>query len=163
VKSILSLYEANDQCDNYQQSKGLGLGWILPILSKVFEKIVYNRLINYIDRFHILIDNQYGFRSGRSTYLALLQLYNKISSAIDKNEFTIGIFLDLSKAFDTVSHDILFDKLQHYGIRGTALDWFKSYLYNRLQYVQYNGFFILIKLLYTVGYLKAQFYLRFFF
>ena len=82
---------------------------------------------------------RYGFRSGHSTYLALLQLYNKISSAIDKNEFTIGIFFDLSKAFDTVSHDILFDKLQHYGIRGTALDWFKSYLYNRLQYVQYNG------------------------
>jgi hypothetical protein len=68
-----------------------------------------------------------------------LQLYNKISSAIDKNEFTIGIFLHLSKAFDTVSHDILFDKLPHYGIRGTALDWFKSYLNNRLQYVQYNG------------------------
>jgi hypothetical protein len=110
---------------------------ILPILSKVFEKIVYNRLINYIDRFHILIDNQYGFRSGHSTYLALLQLYNKISSAIDKNEFIIGIFLDLSKAFDTVSHDILFDKLQHYGIRATTLDWFKSYLNNRLQYVQY--------------------------
>jgi hypothetical protein len=110
---------------------------ILPILSKVFEKIVYNRLINYIDRFHILIDNQYGFRNGHSTYLALLQLYNKISSAIDKNEFIIGIFLDLSKAFDTVSHDILFDKLQHYGIRATTLDWFKSYLNNRLQYVQY--------------------------
>ena len=92
-----------------------------------------------MDRLHILVDNQCGFRSGHSTSLALLQLYNKISSAIDLNEFTIGIFLDLSKAIDTVNHSILFDKLQHYGIRGVALDWFKSYFSNRLQFVQFNG------------------------
>ena len=92
-----------------------------------------------MDSLHILVDNQFGFRSGHSTSLALLQLYNKISSAIDLNEFTIGIFLDLSKAFDTVNHSILFDKLQHYGIRGVALDWFKSYFSNRLQFVQFNG------------------------
>jgi hypothetical protein len=101
---------------------------ILPIFSKVFEKIVSIRLINYMDSLHILVDNQFGFRSGHSTSLALLQLYNKISSAIDLNEFTIGIFLYLSKAFNTVNHSILFDKLQHYGIRVVTLDWFKSYL-----------------------------------
>ncbi len=65
-------------------------------------------------------------------------MYDGITSAIDRREFTVGIFLDLSKAFDTVNHDILFHKLQHYGIRGLALDWIKSYFFNRLQYVQYN-------------------------
>jgi hypothetical protein len=67
-----------------------------------------------------------------------MRLYDGLTSAIDRREFTVGIFLDLSKAFDTVNHDILFDKLQHYGIRGLALDWIKSYFSNRLQYVQYN-------------------------
>ena len=112
---------------------------VLPIFSKVLERVVYNRLLSYMDKFHILIDNQFGFRKDHSASLALLQLYDKISLAIDQSEFTIGIFLDLSKAFDTVNHNILFDKLQHYGIRGTALNWFKSYFSNRMQFVQYNG------------------------
>ena len=67
-----------------------------------------------------------------------MHLYDKITSAIDQKEFTVGIFLDLFKAFDTVNHDILFDKLEHYGIRGVALNWMKSYFCNRFQYVQYN-------------------------
>ena len=100
---------------------------ILPIFSKIFERVIYKRLLSYINKFHILNDNQFGFRKDYSTSLALLQLYDKISSAIDQNKFTIGIFLDLSKAFDNVNHYILFEKLQHYGIRGKALDWFKSY------------------------------------
>ena len=104
---------------------------VLPIFSKLFEKVVYNRLIRYIDKYCILNGSQYDFRANHSTSMALLQLYNKISSAIDAKEYTIGIFLDLSKAFDTINHNILLDKLQHYGIRGTALDWFKSYLINQ--------------------------------
>ena len=103
------------------------------------ERIVYNRIINYVDKFDIISDHQYGFRKNHSTSQALLQLYNKISAAIDRKEFTVGIFLDLSKAFDTVNHDILFDKLEHYGIRGVALDWMKNYFHNRLQFVQYNN------------------------
>ena len=89
---------------------------ILPIFSKVLERVIYNRLMSYVDKLHILSENQFGFRRNHSTYLALLQLYNKISSAIDQNEFTIWVFLDLSKAFDTVDHDILLEKLQHYGM-----------------------------------------------
>ena len=87
----------------------------------------------------ILFKNQYGFRKNHSTSLALINLYDKISTGFDANEHTVGVFLDLSKAFDTVDHEILISKLEHYGIRGLALDWIKNYLFNRMQYVQYNG------------------------
>ena len=66
-------------------------------------------------------------------------MVDKITDAIDSNEFSIGLFIDLSKAFDTINHKILIDKLEYYGIRGIALNWFKSYLSNRQQYVLYNG------------------------
>ena len=69
----------------------------------------------------------------------MISLCDRISAAIDRKEYSVGIFLDLSKAFDTVNHAILFKKLHVYGIRGLALDWIKSYLSNRYQYVQYNG------------------------
>ena len=71
--------------------------------------------------------------------MAMLDMYNKISSAIDSGKFCAGIFIDLSKAFDTLNHHILFKKLEHYGIRGLALNWFKSYLQNRQQFVFLNG------------------------
>ena len=68
----------------------------------------------------------------------MLHLFEKISSAIDRREYTVGIYLDLSKAFDTVNFDILFDKLEHYGIRGIALNWIKDYFSRRSQFVQFN-------------------------
>ena len=80
----------------------------------------------------------YGFRKKRSTNLAILELVTKISKAIDDNEFTMGVLLDLSKAFDTVDHVILLQKLEDYGIRGVALDWFKNYLTGRTQFVKYK-------------------------
>ena len=89
--------------------------------------------------FNILCSNQYGFRRNHSTALALIDLHEKISTAFDRGEFSVGILLDLSKAFDTVNHIILFDKLEHCGIRGLALDWIRSYFSNRKQYVEYNG------------------------
>ena len=90
--------------------------------------------------FNILCSNQYGFRKNQSTALALIDQYdNKISTAFDRGEFSVGIFLNLSKVFDTVNHVILFDKLEHYGIRGLALDRLRSYVLNRKQYVEYNG------------------------
>ena len=67
-----------------------------------------------------------------------MHLYDKLSYAIDQREYTMGIFIDLSKAFETVNHEILFDKLEHYDVRGIALKWFKSYLSNRLQFVYFN-------------------------
>ena len=77
-------------------------------------------------------------RKGRSTDMALIELTDKISRAIENSEYTLGIFLDLSKAFDTVNHEILLKKLNFYGIRGTALDWLESYLTNRKQTVKIN-------------------------
>ena len=100
---------------------------------------MYNRLSRFLNNHNILSDNQYGFRKHHSTAYALACLYDKISSAIENKECTVGIIIDLSKAFDTVDHNILISKLEHYGVRGTALRWFKSYLSNRQQYVEFNG------------------------
>ena len=84
----------------------------------------------------ILYEFQFGFRQGHSTTHALTEIVDKIKLGIDKNEITCGIFLDLSKAFDTVNHDILLHKLHHYGIQGPAHKLLKSYLTNRKQYVK---------------------------
>jgi hypothetical protein len=111
---------------------------ILPIFSKILERIIYNRLLTYLDKMHILSSNQYGFRKNYSTYMALIELIDSLSHSIDNNEYTIGIFVDLSKAFDTVDHKILISKLNHYGIRGTPLMWFKDYLSDRKQTVKFN-------------------------
>src|SRR6218665_220640 len=87
----------------------------------------------------ILYTSQFGFRSGHSTAMALLNMQDKMSQAIDNNKYSIGIFLDLSKAFDTVDHNILIQKLERYGIRGTFLPWFKNYLALRYQQVKCNN------------------------
>ena len=112
---------------------------ILPSFSKIYEKAVSLRLMTFLEAKCNIIDNQYGFRSKRSTYMALMQMYDKISSAIDNNEYSVGIFIDLSKAFDTLNHKILLKKLENYGIRGIALKWFHNYLQDRKQYVFLNG------------------------
>jgi len=111
----------------------------LPIFSKVFERLVHNRLYNFISRFNLIHHRQFGFRSKYSTDLAILEAYNEITNNLDKNMHTIGIFLDLSKAFDTINHDILLHKLHYYGVRGKAFEWFKSYLQDRIQFVSYNN------------------------
>ena len=112
---------------------------ILPAFSKILERAFYNRLYNYLTKYNILCNNQYGFRKGYSTAFALIDMHDKISSALDNKEFAMCFFMDLSKAFDTVNYDILYKKLYHYGIRGVALDWIKNYLSNRFQFVQFNN------------------------
>ena len=84
----------------------------------------------------MLYENQYGFREKRSTQHAIIDIVNQIQTNMDKNMYTCGIFIDLQKAFDTVNHSILLQKLQHYGIRGIINDWFSSYLLNRIQTTQ---------------------------
>ena len=98
---------------------------------------MYQRLIKFIDANEILSKHQYGFRKNRSTEHAIIEITDKISKAIDEGKYTIGIFLDLSKSFDTVNHEILIKKLEHYGIRGLCIEWFKSYLKERKQIVNF--------------------------
>ena len=111
---------------------------VLSSFSKIFEKVVYQRLSSYLTKENVLYAHQYGFRSGHETNMAVLQMIDKITEAIDDNSYSMGVFVDLSKAFDTLDHGILLHKLEHYGIRGVALKWFKSYLTDREQFVDYN-------------------------
>ena len=114
---------------------------VLPAFSKILEKIVYNRLINFLNKFNILSNNQYGFRQTHSTAYVLIQLYDKLSDAIDQGKVTLGLFIDLTKAFDTVNHDFLLAKRDFYGVRGVALQWFKViFPVELMQFVQYNGY-----------------------
>ena len=111
---------------------------ILPAISKILEKIMYIRLLEFINLHDIFSTHQYGFRAKRSTYMAINDLYCKITSDLDNKCHSLGIFLDLSKAFDTLNHDILLHKLNTYGIRGLANIWIKNYLADRKQHVVYN-------------------------
>ena len=112
---------------------------ILSNVNKIFEKLLHSRLITFLEKYSCLYSLQFGFRKGLSTSHAVLYLTELIRDCIDKGGFACGVFLDLKKAFDTVEHSILLQKMSHYGIRGTANSLFESYLSNRSQYVSING------------------------
>ena len=94
---------------------------------KSFERAIYNRLLSYLDKHKVLSNSQFGFRKNHLTEYALTLFSEKISSAIDNKEISVGIFIDLSKAFDTVNNETLLDKLRYFGSRGVAYNWFASY------------------------------------
>ncbi|MEO2220738.1 MAG: reverse transcriptase family protein, partial [Nitrosopumilus sp.] len=112
---------------------------LLSIFDKIIEKLMHKRLYHYLEEHNILYQNQFGFRSNNSTVYALAQITEMIKESIDSGKYGCGIFIDLKKAFDTVNHDILLLKLEHYGIREELLEWFKSYLSGRRQFVSFNG------------------------
>ena len=112
---------------------------VLPAFSKIFEKLVYTRQMTYLEKHSALIENQFGFRSNRDKCLAVVDMIDKVTEKLDAYNYSLGMFIDLSKAFDTLDHAILIDKLEFCGVRGCALNWFRSYLSNRRLYVDYNG------------------------
>ena len=101
---------------------------LLSIFDKIMEKIMHKKLYYFLEENNILSKKQFGFRKNNSTVYALIEITEKIKKSIDSGLYGCGIFIDLRKAFDTVNHDILLMKLQHYGIRNNMLSWFKSYL-----------------------------------
>ena len=100
---------------------------------------MFKCLYNYLDKYSLLYSSQYGFRPNHSTVDAIAEFVNDICCAFENKKLCLGTFLDLSKAFDTIDYDILLYKLDWYGIRGKALEWFKSYLSSRKQYTEYKG------------------------
>jgi len=112
---------------------------LLSIINKLLEKLMYARLISFINKHKVLYKYQFGFRKNHSTTLALIEITDNILKDLEEGKHTAGIFIDFKKAFDTVDHSILFSKLEHYGIRGSVLEWLKSYLKNRQQYSYVNG------------------------
>ena len=103
----------------------------------MLEKLFTNRLLSFCNKFNIINDEQFGFRKNISILNSIETLQKKFIESLDSNKYCIGLFVNLKKAFDTVNHRILINKLDYYGIRGKPLDWF-SYLNNKQQFVQYN-------------------------
>ena len=112
---------------------------LLPTISKILERVLAKRVIKFLTKFKILSDDQFGFRAKFSTEYAIMDIYDKLIHNLDKGLSSCAIFLDLAKAFDSVSHEILLRKMHHYGIRGKALELFRSYLSSRSQYIKLNG------------------------
>ena len=135
LAKVVPIFKAGDTSaiNNYRPIS------VLSFFSKVFEKIVYNHVLDFIDDNNVLYDYQYGFRHSHSTQQAIITLVDRITKSLDKGHIAITILLDLKKAFDTVDHRILLRKWYAYGIRGALLKWFESYLTGRTQYVAFNG------------------------
>ena len=135
IAKVIPLFKKHDERDisNYRPIA------LLPTFSKVFEKLIHERLYTFLINNNILINEQYGFRKNYSTYMAVLKLSDYILQEMENGKYSVGVFMDLSKAFDTVDHDILLAKLHHYGVRGVPLNLFKSYLNERKQFVMVDG------------------------
>ena len=136
IARVIPIYKNKGSKQIYENYRPISL---LPIFSKIIERLIYNKVFEFLVRYEIIFDSQYGFRGGHNTTHATLDFLGSIEDAMEKNEHAIGIFCDLSKAFDTLNHDILLLKLEHYGIKGKALNWFESYLKNRRQYTEWGN------------------------
>ena len=107
---------------------------LLSNIDKIFEKLMYSRVVLFLESNSAIYPKQFGFRKAHSTNHALISMIERIQSHLDSGQVAVGVFVDLKKAFDTVDHQILCHKLNHYGIRGVANKWFSSYLSSRSQF-----------------------------
>ena len=137
MAKVTAIFKAGDKGDpgNYRPIS------ILPLLCKILEKCVYSQLLQHIDENKILTEKQYGFRQNFSTVHLMIDLFDKLYKSKSNMNTPGVIFLDIKKAFDTVDHNILLEKLHYYGIKGLTLEWFKSYLKNRNQITCINNEF----------------------
>jgi hypothetical protein len=135
LAKTIAIYKKNDKrnADNYRPIS------LLSSVSKVFEKAFCKRLVGFLANCNILGESQYGFRRKRDTTHAVLEFYLQILNAAIDNKQVMATFIDQSKAFDTIEHSILLYKLEHYGVRGNALHWIRSYLDARNMYVEHAG------------------------
>ena len=135
ISRVKPLYKSGDKAlfSNYRPIS------LLPSVSKIFEYVMYYQLLDYLDENKLLCMEQYGFRPGHSTELACIRLMDHVTKQVDAGKLPININIDLSKAFDTLNHTILLDKLKHYGISGIENDLFRDYLSNRYQYVEHRN------------------------
>ena len=137
VAKVTPIFKKGDPqlFDNYRPIS------ILPIFGKIFEKLVYSRLYDFFVSQNVIYDKQFGFRKNHSTAHAVNYSINNIIKNLEKKNHVIGIFIDLSKAFDTIDHEKLLTKLENYGIRGTSHNLIKDYMSNRIQYTDFQETF----------------------
>ena len=135
LAKVTPLFKSGDEAllNNYRPIS------VLPCFSKLLERIMYNRVYSFLLENEILYEKQFGFQKQHSTEHAIIQLVNQILKSFHEDKYTLGVFIDLSKAFDTVDHHILLTKLSYYGIKNINLKWFKSYLENRKQFISYGN------------------------
>lgn len=132
---VIPVYKLKGSKHLYENYRPISL---LSAFSKIMERLIYNKIFEFLVRYEILFKSQFGFRKAHNTTHATLDFVKTIEDALDSGEMAMGVFCDLSKAFDTINHDLLLEKLEHYGIRGKANEWLKSYLTGREQYVELN-------------------------
>ena len=134
IARVVPLFKKCDQhiLDNYRPI------FLLPVVSKVFQKVVFYQLYQYVTDNNIIFTSQCGFRKLHSTELSSLILLDRVFQYLDQGKLPLSIFLDLSKAFDTLDDHIRLDKLEYRGITNTPLKWFESYLHGRKQYVDFE-------------------------
>ena len=131
IAKVIPVFKKGDK-ENIENYRPIS---ILPVFSKVLERIMYNRLYEYFMNNNLLHENQFGFQINNSTEHAILQFTRDIAQNFDNGKFTLSIFIDLSKTFDTVDHQMLLKKLKHYGANEKTLTWLRSYLFQGKQYI----------------------------
>ena len=122
ISKVIPLYKKDDPV-NFSNHRPISL---LPSISKIFEKVIFKQLADYLEENNLMYKYQYGFRKYHSTEYADLHLLDYLNSEVDARRIPLNVYLDLSKAFDFLSHSILLDKLKHYGVEGVAHDLLKK-------------------------------------